>query len=329
MLLALAVLALFQCAAPELRSELRPDTSELGEFISRDDYLKLLEPRGDRILHGAGANPFDFADYWKEMARTPPVLYATHIDLATLRPDWVHSIRQVIDRHREAVIPQIAVSLTYEGRPYEVEVTMGELDRQLDILCHGLRSLDRPVFLRIAYGFGSPSTGYRPEPYRHAWARIVETIRLRYGLRHVAMVWCYAADSAIPHFMDYYPGERYVDWWALDVFDPRTFGRETTRSFLAAARQHGFPVMIGETAPRVAAIAPDSKVWEYWFVPFFRFVRRNPGIKAFSYINWEAGDTRIAADLDLLQRYRQTLKDATFQHAVPFNELRWQLEWPD
>jgi glycosyl hydrolase family 26 len=325
LLLLSALISLCACAPQDMR----PGPPELGEYVSRNDYLQLLEPRGDRILHGAGANPVDFADYWNEMSRTPPVLYGTHFDLMSLRPNWPFMVREVVDRHPEFIIPQIALSLTYDGRPYEVGVAKGELDTQLDILCQGLAAINRPVFLRIGYGFGAPATGYRPEPYRHAWIRTVETIRLRYGLRHVAMVWCYAADGGASDFMEYYPGDQYVDWWALDLFDPRTTTSRTTRAFLAAATEHGFPVMIGETAPRGVLIEPDSRIWERWFVPMLRFIRRNPGIKAFCYVNWDAGGTRLAGDLDLLQRYRFHLEDQVYQHAGPLDELRWQLEWEE
>ncbi len=307
-------------------TDLRPAPAELGQYASRNDYLRLFEPRGDLILHGAGANPPDFAAYWRELSRTPPLLYATHLDLDALRPGWALQVLEVVDRYPLPVLPQIALSMTHEGRPYEVNVARGELDAQLEILCQGLAALRWPVFLRIGYGFGSPLTAYRPEPYRHAWQRTVETIRVRHGLRGVAMVWCYAADSGAD-FMPYYPGNEYVDWWGLDLFDPRATQAQSTREFLAAAHRHNCPVMIGETMPRGVPIEPDSRIWERWFVPLFRFIRANPGIKAFCYINWEAGGQRLAGDLDLLVRYTQTMEDGAFLHAVPLEELRWRLGW--
>jgi hypothetical protein len=310
------------CAA----GDLQPTPAELGPYVSRNDYLQLLEPRGDLILHGAGANPADFAEYWRELSRTPPALYATHLDLMTLPPDWALPVLATVDGYPAFVIPQIAVSLTHDGRPYEVNVAQGQLDQQLDVLCEGLAALRRPVFLRLGYGFGSPTTAYRPEPYRHAWERVVDAIRIRHGLRQVAMVWCYAADSGA-EFMPFYPGDDYVDWWGLDLFDPRTTVARSTRQFLAAADEHGYPVMIGETAPSAAPVEPDSRIWQRWFVPLFRFMRTNPGIKAFCYINWDAGDTRIAGDLDLLMAYSRALDDPIFQHAAPLDEMRWRLEW--
>jgi len=324
-LIAILILILGGCAP----GDMRPAPDELGRFASRDDFLQRLEPRGNRILHGAGANRDDFAEYWDELTRTPPVLYATHFDLMYLREDWTFFVREAIDPYPLAIIPQIGLSMTYDGQPYTQQVARGDLDMEIEILCRGLAQLGRPVFLRLGYGFGSPLTGYRPESYRLAWERVVETIRLRHDLRNVAMVWCSVADGNRADFMAFYPGDQYVDWWGVDLFDPRAFFAPGTEEFVEAARQRGYPIMIGEAAPRGRGIEPDGRMWERWFVPFFRFIRVHPNVKAFCYINWAAGNTRIAADLDLLQQYRDTLDDDLYQHAAPLDELRWQLEWEE
>lgn len=306
---------------------MQPSPDELGPFASRQDFLKRLEPHGDRILHGAGANPPDFAEYWDELGRTPPVLYATHLDLMSLREDWPLYVRAAIDRYPQTVIPQLGVSMTWEGRPYEVGVARGELDQQIELLCWGLAALGRPAFVRLGYGFNSPLTGYRPEPYRQAWIRVAESIRTRHGLRNVALVWGASADASLAGCMEYYPGDQWVDWWGLDLFDPRSTVAGETVDFLAAARERGYPVMIGEAAPRGLAVEPDSRAWERWFVPFFRFLRRHPNVKAFCYVSWRAGDTRVAGDLDLLQRYREELSRDQYLHAAGLDELRWTLQW--
>ena len=310
-------------------TEMHPSGDPLGYFASREDHLQRLEPRGNRILHGAGANPEDFAEYWEELARTPPLLYATHLDLMWLREDWAFALIDVLARYPAYVIPQIALSMTHEGSSYANRVASGELDVQLDIFCAGLRALGRPAFVRVGYGFNSPLTGYRPDSYRRAWTRVAETIHLRHQLDDVATVWCYAADRAPSDFMPFYPGDQYVDWWGIDLFDPLSFQSESTLDFMAAASERGYQVMIGEAAPRGPGIEPDSGMWERWFRPFFRFVRGQPGVKAFCYISWYVGNTRIAADLDVLQRYRDELDDDNYLHATSLEELRWELEWED
>jgi len=129
--------------------------------------------------------------------------------------------------------------------------------------------------------------------------------------------------------MAFYPGDQHVDWWGIDLFDPLSFQSESTLDFMATASERGYPVMIGEAAPRGPGIEPDSGAWERWFRPFFRFVRGQPGVKAFCYISWYVGNTRIAADLDVLQRYRDELDDDNYLHATSLEELRWELEWEE
>jgi len=310
-------------------TEVHQSSDPLGSFASREDHLQRLEPRGNRILHGAGATPEDFAEYWEEMVRTPPTLYATHLDLMWLREDWAYILGDALAHYPAYVIPQIALSMTHEGNPYTDRVADGELDQQLDILCAGLRYLGRPAFVRIGYGFNSPLTGYNPDSYRRAWVRIAETIRLRHQLANIALVWCRVADRTSSDFMAYYPGDQHVDWWGIDLFDPPSFKSAATLDFMAAASEQSYPVMIGEAAPRGPGIEPDSRMWERWFRPFFRFVRSQPGVKAFCYISWYAGNTRIAADLDVLQYYRDELDDDNYLHATSLEELRWELEWEE
>jgi len=321
----LLLIAVAGCSTPSLK----PAPDELGEFVSREDYLQRLEPRGNRILHGAGPNPEDFAEYWEELERTPPVLYTAYYDLYTLREDWSFLLRDILAYYPAYVIPQIGLSMTQEGNPYEHLVARGEMDVQIDFFTWGLEQLGRPALVRIGYGFGSSWTGYRPEPYQQAWTRIAQAIRRHLSLENVAMVWCYAADSRAPDFMDYYPGDQHVDWWALDAFDPATFQATTTLDFVEAAREHGYPVLIGEAAPRSLGVEKGSRSWDRWFVPFFRFMRVHPNVKGFCYISWYAGHTRIAGDLDLLQQYRNELAHPFYQHAAPEEELRWHLEWEE
>ena len=49
----------------------------------------------------------------------------------------------------------------------------------------------------------------------------------------------------------------------------------------------------------------NTSTWTNWFVPFYNFIRREPTIKAFSYINWNWalcscwatwGDSRIGSN---------------------------------
>src|SRR5262249_52526965 len=123
----------------------------------------------------------------------------------------------------------------------------------------------------------------------------------------------------------YYPGDGWVDWWAVDLFSPDNFVMDNTRWFMADAERRRFPVMIGESTPRwVGGVQAGEAAWTAWFAPYFGFIRRHATVKAFCYINWDWtqypvwsdwGDARIQANPVILERYRQELVDPLFQHA--------------
>jgi len=71
--------------------------------------------------------------------------------------------------------------------------------------------------------------------------------------------------------------------------------------------------------------ADGRRDWAAWFEPFFAFLARHPGIKAFHYINSDWKDNRTAAsngwmDGDIshnayiAKRYAEELRDPMFIH---------------
>ena len=57
-----------------------------------------------------------------------------------------------------------------------------------------------------------------------------------------------------------------------------------------------------------------------------RFLRHHPNIKAFTYLNWDWAQMERYADPVLVERYRNELTHPVYQHAAPFDELRWHLD---
>lgn len=124
--------------------------------------------------------------------------------------------------------------------------------------------------------------------------------------------------------MDWYPGDDWVDWWGIDLFSAGDFASADTVKFMRLAREHGFPVMIGESTPRYVGVLEGERSWNTWFAPYFDFILRNPNLKAFCYINWNWadyprwhnwGDARIRQNGEVLARYRQAISDPIFAHA--------------
>jgi hypothetical protein len=317
-----------------------PDVSPL--HVPRAAFGRRLEPPGDQVLHGAGQDPAAFRAYFQAVGERKPALYMTYLDLRADVPAYFRQLLSELEEHHPyRLTPQIGLMMTAgaddahhpEGH-YEHEVAAGRYDTQIEALCAGLRSLERPAYLRIGFEFNGPWFGYRPGPYRAAWTRIVAAIRAQPDLAdRVAAVWCYCplpSQREDARYLDrdyapYYPGDEWVDWWAIDLFSPDNFTMDNTRWFLDDAERAGFPVMIGESTPRrVGGVQAGAVAWDAWFAPYFAFIRRHRVVKAFCYINWDWtaypvwrdwGDARIQENALVLERYRRELADPLFGHA--------------
>lgn len=317
-LLSLSITVL-SCHAPPLE----PDA--LGHFASRTDHLQRLEPHGERILHGAALSFDPFDANKSALTRARPLVYAVHYDLYSLRYDWHLILRAHLDQHEDYVLPQIDLGFSYDGRPYEEAIANGELDGAIERLCFGLQQLGRPVLLRPGYQFNNPWHAYDAESYAEAWQRLASTLRGRWGLDQVALVWTYWADG-YPDYMAYYPDDHYVDWWSIDVAAPQDLAMPRTHAFVEAAKERGYPVLVGAATPGSTDLGHSEQAWPHWFVPLLRFLRRHPNIKAFTYLTWDWAQMNRHADPVLFERYRNELMHPVYQHAAPLDELRWHLE---
>jgi hypothetical protein len=122
--------------------------------------------------------------------------------------------------------------------------------------------------------------------------------------------------------MKYYPGDEWVDWWAVDIFQTHDIGK--SKPIIGEAHKHGKPMMIGESTPHSVGVLEGEESWEKWFVPYFELIRTSPGIKAFCYINWnwakypqweDWGDARLQQNNVVLDLYRKEMSIQLYQHA--------------
>jgi beta-mannanase len=108
-----------------------------------------------------------------------------------------------------------------------------------------LRRLATPVYLRIGYEFnGLTWNGYQPVPYQQAFIRI--TNALRAANLEVATVWDMEIPDGVSTYFDYYPGDQYVDWFGINIFQAKAFQDSTLSGVFAQARARKKPVMMGE-----------------------------------------------------------------------------------
>jgi hypothetical protein len=180
----------------------------------------------------------------------------------------------------------------------------GTYDVHLLSLAQWIKKANRPVYLRIGYEFDNPLNHYAPELYVEAYRYVVDFLR-KEGVRNAAYVWhSYCVENPGQQWMDWYPGDDYVDWFGVSIFS--TSQLWSASSFLKLAREHHKPFMIAESTPCGMYIM-RGKV--DWFNHIFHFIEDN-SVEAFCYIdcNWDTmpmfqgqhwGDARI-------EDYRET-----------------------
>ncbi len=357
-ILAALALGLCTCAAFAVRPfvrhrEITSLDSDAAERLStaptrqRTFYGARLEPRQSVVLHGAGqSDTASFEHYRAAVAPAQPMLFMTYTDLRDDLPAYFASLRKQLhelapDPAHAAVVPQIGLSLNRGDahHHYEGQTAAGADDSRLQQLCDGLRSLDRPVFLRIGYEFNGLWNGYEPTGYIGAFRRTAHHLR-GCGLEQVAVVWNWSADAEIDtenggaaasgaggpasRWRAYYPGDDAVDWWAVNLFSREGIVSAATREFLQAADTYHHPVMIAESAPKGYVTATSPAVRSEWFEPYFGLIRSTSGIRAFCYIDWDWrgypqwadwGDSRIETFPALQAWYRQQVSQPLYAGA--------------
>jgi hypothetical protein len=261
----------------------------LKSFRARTYYGARLEPVSQIVVGAGQANQASFDEFTQAVGKgNEPVIYMEYLGLK--KENTVQKLRErckIWNAYPFQVIPQIGLSMTKDGSPeerYEHEVAAGTYDKNIDDLVRELEAYNKPVYVRLGYEFNGHWNGYQPESFKQAWIRVTKAIRSKN--LNVAMVWCFAPDGTDKDFMKFYPGDEWVDWWAIDLFSEKHFSEPASLAFMDSAMAHKKPVMIGECTPRRISVDLGQESWNRWFVPFFNFIRTYPHLKGFSYINW-------------------------------------------
>jgi len=159
----------------------------------------------------------------------------------------------------------------------------GAYDANLKTLAQWIKKAHRPIYLRIGYEFDSPLNHYNPQQYKQAFRYVVDFLH-KEGVDNVAYVWhSYCAQYPDQHWMDWYPGDDYVDWFGASIFS--TYQISYASNFLKLARKHHKPFMIAESTPwgMYTLVAKVD-----WLKHIFNFIK-DQNVEAFCYIdsNWE------------------------------------------
>src|SRR4029077_12486251 len=132
----------------------------------------------------------------------------------------------------------------------------------------------------------------------------------------VAFVWHSTSSPAAKPLEAWYPGDEYVDWFAITYFDQP---QSMMMPMVKLSKAHRKPLMIAESTPRRNNSTHFGKgSWDSWFKPYFQFIEAND-VKAISYIddNWESiqmwrgkgwGDCRIEANAYVKEQWLKEIR---------------------
>ncbi|MFA6233890.1 MAG: T9SS type A sorting domain-containing protein [Bacteroidota bacterium] len=328
--------------------------------VATDSSRALLEPADGRVYHGVQTMTF-------EPAGDPVAGYLSALNGEDIQPavrgmffsipgtrGTALSLRQLGEFYRSAdsigFIPELSLFLVSDVATDSVIAVSNQYDAVLDSIVTLSIAYGKAMFLRIGgefngVGEGWNGGGYHPYLYVDMFRKITDKFSSRGFRDSVATIWCYypaAAndfDSTNARGALWYPGDEYVDWFGLDLFDPQDFDlslpdydrRGITRKgkserFLAMARSKGKPVYMSETSAKginISADAADSQSdWDNWFAKFFDFITAHTEIKGYSYIdaNWPVnayagwGDARIQNSPGLSAWYRGEMHKPKYIH---------------
>lgn len=303
------------------------------QSIAKRIFFKATLEPNTTVLSGAGQSPAAFRNYVKEMGNDcAPILYMDYASLCNTDFEaWVEKRKELLKDYTGMVIPQIGLSMTNDGAPdqhYEGSVADGLYDDQLKEMAMAFRKFNTPIFLRVGYEFNGRWNGYEADSFIKAFRKVVDVMRTD-GPSSTAIVWCFATDGSAD-FSAFYPGDEYVDWWGIDLFNKEHFSDLKTIAFMDSAMVHRKPVMIGESTPRHVGVLSGQESWNEWFMPYFNFIHAYPHVKAFCYINWDWsaypqwkdwGDGRLEANAVVANEFLMEMKKPLYMHKTKAKKL--------
>jgi hypothetical protein len=236
------------------------------------------------------------ADAYFDATVTPPGGVAANIDLQL---NGMKDLDYLADKYRKSTL-----SIGVDLKSSIAAVADGKSDAEIDVLLNALTAYNRPVFLRLGYGFDDPANKYAPDMYVSAWKKFHEWIQAK-GSTNVALVW-ESTSCEESNIADWYPGDEFVDWVGA------SYG-ECADEVIQFAREHYKPVMLEADS--------QGASWDEWFTPFFKFVNdNNDVVRAVTYIN--DSESRLSNE-EIIKSWKDETKQSFWLRASPklFNEL--------
>ncbi len=335
---------------------------ELIENSGNTPPLKkaLLEPEDGRVYHGVQTMTYESGDplagYLGALndATIQPAVRGYFMGIPSERgPNLPLSGLKKFLKSADSIgfIPELSFFLIGNGFPSDsIFATTNQYDWIVDSAITLCKSYNRRMFLRIGGEFngsgpGWNGGGYHPYLYVSMFRKIVDMFASRGFRDSISINWCYEPDagndfdSVDARGARWYPGDNYVDWFGLDVFDAEHFDQSLpdfksgvitkkgkSERFLQVARDKKKPVYLSETSAKAINVSNDYQDgiddWNNWFEKFWTFIDNHKEIKGFNYIdaNWPVsayagwGDARIENSPYIVSKYKEEMKNPKYIH---------------
>ena len=315
--------------------------------------VALFEPPNGRVYHGVGQAQTGVSEYMTAMGDSAilPAVYNFYHDIPGTRGPKFAELRQMLAAEKQSGrIPHLSIAMT-DGRVWtdSIIANTNQYDAIIDSMALICRDFGQRMFVRPGFEFNGSWFPYHAYQYPRAFRKIFDRFRTL-GADSTAFLWCYYTaapadfDSVDASGARWYPGDDYVDWFSLDLFNSRDFHPDSANSkrgqltnkgksekFLAMARAKNKPVFLSEVSAAGTNITTDPVDglvdWNAWFEPFFRFLAGHPEVKGYNYTNWdwsqygqwkEWGDSRIEINPVILNKYRTEMRTARYIH-LPYS----------
>lgn len=194
--------------------------------------------------------------YAKQMGRRPAIVLS--YKRFDVKPFYEPELDQIAKR---GALPMVSWEpWDADGKPAKLwAIARGRYDGYIRRSAEMAKAWGRPIMLRFAQemnGSWAPweqgHVGSTPRSYILAWRHLVSVFR-QVGADNVTWVWCPNINTGHLPFMQYYPGDSWVDWVGLDGFNWggsigwRPFSEIFGGSYEELARRTDKPIVIAET----------------------------------------------------------------------------------
>jgi hypothetical protein len=324
--------------------------------FDKSEFGAKFEPPAGRALHGWGqithgwntnhrgaqGDIEDYDDYMATVAPHSPSVVSFYIH--PQRKDGQAQLEGFVSRYT-TFAKNADWQVAQIGYDFDPETTLsGKGDQQLELFFNTIETVGKPVLLRIGWEFNNRDH-FNPKGYREGYRYIVNKMRTM-GTTKVATLW-HASPPDLNEltgmpiledhpYMDYYPGDQYVDWWSISLFAPESFRSAGSVEFYQQAAARKKPVFIGESSPwftegkSMTFRNPESLTESMqWFDAYFSLFEEYPQIKGMNMIivdwqrwNWiwpqiKGGFNNTRLDLwpQLPGKVREKLSSPRFMHS--------------